>query len=181
MKLRLGLFLFTGLLIGMGLGLSILSLGPKTNSAQSERKGESVALGLPAVNFELTALDGETLALNQIRGKPVIINFWATWCPPCREEMPLFQKYYEEKSLDLVVLGINVMESESLIRPYVNEMGITFPILLDEKGEVQARYLVRGLPTTFFLDAKGVMRAQHIGLLDETLLKGYLRQIEAVE
>lgn len=181
MKLRLGAFLFAGLLIGLGLGLSILSLGLKTGSAQPERKGESVALGLPAVNFELATLGGETLALNQMRGKPVIINFWATWCPPCREEMPLFQKYYEEKSPDLMVLGINVMEPAHLIQPYVNEMGITFPIVLDEKGEVEAHYLVRGLPTTFFLDAEGVVRAQHIGLLDETLLKGYLRQIEAVE
>lgn len=85
-----------------------------------------------------------------------MLHFWATWCPPCREEMPLFQKLYDELSTSgLVIIGINVGESPEIVRNFVRESGVTFPILLDEKGEIANRYGVRGLPTTFWIDSEG--------------------------
>lgn len=178
MKLKVGLFLLFGLLLGLGLGLSILFQGgSKPNPASSTFQADSIAIGSPAPNFELATLDGETFSLSQLRGKAVIVNFWATWCPPCKEEMPLLQQYYAARSVDLVVLGVDVMETVDLVKPFAGRMEITFPVLLDEKGQVYDLYRLRGLPTSFFLDSEGVLRAMHIGLLDERMLKGYLSQI----
>ncbi|MDZ4160081.1 MAG: TlpA disulfide reductase family protein, partial [Anaerolineaceae bacterium] len=86
-----------------------------------------------------------------------------------------------QKSSKLMVLGINASESEWLVRQYVKDLGITFPILLDPDGEALALYLVRGFPTTLFIDADGVLQAQHIGVLNEDLMSGYLKLIGVVQ
>ncbi len=91
--------------------------------------------------------------------------------------MPLLQQYSAARSDDLIVLGVDVMETADVVKPFAIETGITFPVLFDETGQVYDLYRLRGLPTSFFLDSEGVLRAVHIGLLDEEMLKGYLSQI----
>lgn len=87
-----------------------------------------------------------------------MLNFWATWCPPCREEMPLIQQVYEELSdKELVVLAINLGESSSKVKEFVQSYGLSFPVLLDTKQDIAQKYNIRGIPTTIFIDKNGIM------------------------
>jgi thiol-disulfide isomerase/thioredoxin len=99
------------------------------------------------------------------------MNFWATWCPPCRKEFPeLVRLYGDNADRGLVVLGLDVQESPEIVRRFAAEFGATFPIVIDQKGDVSAQYRLRGLPTSLFIDDQGVLRAQHIGELTKEIL-----------
>ncbi len=120
----------------------------------------------PAPDFTLTALDGTTYTLSQLRGTPVIINFWATWCGPCRAEMPDLQEIaarYEEK---LILLGINQNESAEQVQAYVDEIGVTFPILMNPTDAVLADYTVMGLPQTLVVNPQGMVIYRAFGAID---------------
>ena len=129
----------------------------------------SVSVGEVPPDFELTDLSGNPHSLSQHRGEAVILNFWTTWCPPCRFEMPALQQVYEKyKDQGFTILGINLTESddEAMIEPYREELGLTFPILLDRKSEVsESLYRVLGLPTSVFIDRQGVVREVYIGAI----------------
>lgn len=129
--------------------------------------------------FTLLSLEGQERSLDEFRGKPILLHFWATWCPPCREEMPLFQKLYQELGPSgLVILGVNVGESPPEVREFIEGTGVTFPILLDTKGEVANRYGVRGLPTTFWIDPSGrIVDVTLGGPLPEDFILENLRKI----
>jgi thiol-disulfide isomerase/thioredoxin len=119
-------------------------------------------------DFSLQDLDGKTVTLKEFRGKVVFVNFWATWCPPCRDEMPAMQKLYKEnRDKGLVMLAINFMETPNTIRPFVNEYKLTFPILLDS-GTVMVSYGVLGLPATYLIDRQGKAAARALGARDWT-------------
>jgi peroxiredoxin len=114
-------------------------------------------------DFSLQDLDGKTVTLKEFRGKVVFLNFWATWCPPCREEMPAMQKIYTElQDKGLVMLAINFMETPNTIRPFVKEHKLTFPILLDS-GTVMVSFGVLGLPATYLIDRQGKAAARALG------------------
>ncbi len=131
--------------------------------------------GNAAPDFSLPLLDGGTLALNELRGKPAIINFWATWCPPCRRELPALQAAYETYGDRIGFVAVDVKEQPEQVAGFVNELGITFPIALDGDGAVSGvAYKVRGIPTTVFVDSKGVVSARHVGPLDEATINSYL-------
>jgi peroxiredoxin len=120
--------------------------------------------GALAPDFLLEMLDGEEARLSDFRGRPVVLNFWATWCVSCRKEMPQFIEAYDSYRDDgLVVIGLNLQESESIIRPFVDDFGINFPVLIDRDGEVGDAYRLVGLPTTFFIDREGVVESVFIG------------------
>lgn len=174
-KLKGLVFLFTGLLFGGLMGLSIV-WGGSPGQAGTVRgvRSQPPARGVPIAGFELPTTLGEMVRLEQYRGVAVVLNFWATWCTSCRAEMPLLQQVYAKHTPDLVVLGVNASESERLVNQFVDKYGITFPVLMDAEGVVQSLYLVRALPTTFFIDVDGVLRAQHIGELNDELMTGYL-------
>jgi len=119
-----------------------------------------------AAPFAITLFDGTTLSLESLRGKAVFLNFWASWCPPCRAEMPSIEKVYQAyQGRGLVVLGVNTtfQDSESDVAAFVEQFGLTFPILLDREGGVSRRYQMRGLPSTFFIDRQGIIRTVVIG------------------
>ena len=122
-------------------------------------------VGHPAPDFTLPALDGDEVHLAELRGKPVILNFWATWCPPCRREMPALEVIWQQhKRGDVMVLGVDQGESVGIVSQYVRQnVGVTFPLLLDRRQDVGDLYLVRSLPTTFFIDAEGIIRAIRVG------------------
>ncbi|MFC4025702.1 peroxiredoxin family protein [Oceanobacillus longus] len=124
-------------------------------------------IGDQAPDFELMTMTGEKVTLSDYKGKRIMLNFWATWCPPCREEMPDMQKFYKDK--DAVVLAINLTDMErnkDQVTQFADELGLTFPILMDEEGEVSTLYRISPIPTTYMIDSKGVIRYKAYGALD---------------
>jgi thiol-disulfide isomerase/thioredoxin len=121
----------------------------------------------PAPDFELTGLDGKPVRLGDFRGRVVFLNFWATWCPPCREEMPAMQALAAElEKQGLVVLALNYEESAETAEAYIRETGLTLPVLLDAEGAVARRYRVTGLPASFFVDRRGALVGSVLGIRD---------------
>lgn len=175
MKYKGILLLLGGLIFGMLLGAVIILSSP--GQARTGSRQIPPTVGSPVEDFELQALNGGFIRLSELQNKPVVINFWATWCAPCREEMPLLGRFADEYSGEVVVLGVNYAETEKVVQKFLEENQVDFPILLDEIGLVNDLYYVRNYPTTFFIDAEGVLRAQHIGMLTEDVLARYLALI----
>jgi thiol-disulfide isomerase/thioredoxin len=132
--------------------------------ASSQSRG--VVVDEPAPGFELKVLGGGTVSLAELRGKPVLLTFWATWCPPCRSEFPDILAIHEaNQSAGLRVIAINLSDLERMkdVRKYVAEFQLPFPVLLDERGKTQKRYTLLALPTTVFVDTAGIVRALNPG------------------
>ena len=122
--------------------------------------------GFSAPDFTLDLLDGGQVTLSDLRGKAVLINFWATWCPPCRAEMPAIEAVYRShKELGLEVLAVNTtnQDDQAAAAAFVEELELTFPVPLDRTGAVSASYNLRGLPSTYFIDRQGVIRSVVVG------------------
>ena len=117
----------------------------------------------PAPDFKLVDVDGGKHSLSDYRGKPLIINFWATWCPPCREEMPSMNRAWHKVKDTVSMLAINVGEDEDTIFIFSADYPIDFPVLLDSSGAVIREWPVKGLPTTFVLDREGNIRYTAVG------------------
>jgi len=121
-------------------------------------------IGKLAPDFKLNGLDGPEVSLAGFRGGPVLLNFWATWCGPCQMEMPMLQEVYQKwAGKGLVLLAVNLQEDPASVREFVEDAGYTFPVLLAPGNEVPLAYNIRGIPTTFFIDADGVIRDIKIG------------------
>jgi thiol-disulfide isomerase/thioredoxin len=117
-------------------------------------------------------------SLGEYRGNVVLLNFWATWCPPCRAEIPDIEKVYQARRGDgFVVLGIDVEESRESVAPFVEAMGMSYPVLLDEGGQVLKMYRAIGLPMSILLDQDGVIQVRHVGVLTMEQLEDYLAQV----
>ncbi|MCB0209077.1 MAG: TlpA family protein disulfide reductase [Anaerolineae bacterium] len=134
-----------------------------------------------APDFELVSVDGETMRLSDLKGKPVILNFWATWCGPCRSEFPEFQKAAVDNADRLVILGINNTSADNpnAIPEFLDEMGITFPILLDSDREVVDAYNILGLPTTIFIDDQGVVNEVFTGPLNKAYIESKISELKS--
>jgi peroxiredoxin len=128
-----------------------------------------------APDFTLPQLNGESLTLSQLRGQPAIINFWATWCPPCRSELPALQAAYVAHKGQIGFVAVDVKEEANTVAGFAQELGLNFPIVVDADGAVSdGSYQIRGLPTTLFIDANGVVVARHVGPLNEESIESYL-------
>jgi peroxiredoxin len=108
--------------------------------------------------------EGQTVSLTGLRGRVILLTFWATWCPPCKEEMPVFEQLHRDFAAQgLTVLGVNVREGIPAIQGYAKDLGLTFPLVLDPKGKIQALYGVIGLPTAFLIGRDGRAAARAVG------------------
>ena len=154
------------MLVTLLLGLAWINLGRQAEDmATPDQSIAAPKTGFLAPDFTLTSTDGETFSLSALRGRPVILNFWATWCPPCRAEMPAFEEAWQRYKADgVLILGVNQGESKSAVERFARqEVGTTFPLLLDQTTEVGAIYAVRALPTTVFIDADGRIQDLKVG------------------
>ncbi len=135
-------------------------------------------VGRPAPDFTLPALDGSSMQLGGLRGKPVVVNFFATWCGPCRFELPTFQALADkEAGRGLTFLLVDLQEDAASVRAFLEELKVNLPTVLDETGEVTKLYRVRGLPATYFVGRDGYIHAVQLGVLDERLLVAGIEKI----
>lgn len=143
-----------------------------------DNEGRGLEIGQLAPDFEMQYPDGRKVKLSDFKGKPVIVNFWATWCAPCEAELPEFVQTYEKyKDQGLVILGVNAQESGEDANTFVEKYNLSFPVTLDSRGEVMDLYAVRGLPTTLFIDPEGRVALRWAGILTEPMIEEYLGQI----
>lgn len=179
------LLIFTGLLLAacgeskaspelVQTGLSNLAEGSTLNINNAERGTEE---GQLAPDFSLQFADGSQNKLSDWQGKPVILNFWATWCPPCREEMPSFVAAYNRHAEEVVIVGVNAEESADEAAAFVNSHDMPFPVVLDARGDIQRLYNVRGLPTTIFIDRTGHVAGVWTGLLPQPQLEQVVQDL----
>ena len=140
-----------------------------------------IEIGKPAPDFSLKNIDGKEIHLSDFAGKPVMINFWATWCPPCQKEMPEIKKFYENnKASGLVVLSINATSQDNIdnVKETIQKDQLTFPVLLDESGQVAWQYQLNGLPTSFFIDSQGIIREIQVGEVNPNDLDSYFSEMK---
>ncbi len=147
-------------------GMGVVALGESLNPT-GEAPAAEVGRAAPA--FRLRDLDGSVAALTDFRGRYVLLNFWASWCGPCRGETPALQAFFEDKSPGLVVVGVNQQETAEEARAFTDQFDVTYPIVLDRDGQVSGAYRVStGLPVSFLIDPEGVIRLMHLGALTDS-------------
>ncbi len=152
------------LLLVLGVAWITLSRVPGEEAVARVDRPPSPQVGFAAPDFTLETLGGETVSLADLRGQVVLINFWATWCPPCRAEMPAIQQVYETyRDQGFTVLAVDVQEGKAQVANFAEERGLSFPILMDLDGAVSARYQVKAMPSTFFVDRSGVIQEITLG------------------
>lgn len=186
--------LFVGGLVLLGLAAAVLLFGgkllggetlvfdqvPSANTGVQQASGTGLApqVGDTAVDFTLLDLDENNVTLSQFQGQPVIINFWATWCAPCRVEMPELQQAFLDYADDeLVILALDQDEAPHAVRSFFyDQFGLTFTPLLDDDATVSDIYAANNLPTTYFVNASGTITAIHRGILSREQIDGYLAE-----
>lgn len=156
---------------------------PRSSAGVTTSIGRTPGVGDPAPDFTLKNLEGETIDLGDFKGQPVLINFWATWCGPCRIEMPMIDAMYQKyKDEGFVVLAVDVQEPITIVQSFVNSMGLTFPILLDLTGEIaDGSYRIRAFPTSYFVGRDGQITAAHRGMMTEQIMQRYMDQVLATQ
>ena len=153
-----------------------------TNTEVITDKNDEIKIGLEkgnlAPDFELTTLDGRKVKLSDYRGKKVILNFWATWCPPCRAEIPDMDKFYSSyKDKDIVILGVNLTKAEqdqTSVKSFIKEYGVTYPIPLDKESLAAEMYQVSAIPTSYIIDPQGTIIQKIVGPMDFETMKSLL-------
>ncbi|WP_273835659.1 redoxin domain-containing protein [Guptibacillus sedimenti] len=139
-------------------------------------------VGDQAADFTLETMEGKEVSLSDYEGQPVFLNFWATWCPPCEEEMPDIQQFSDEYGEEVAVLSVNFTKFEpnkEAIPKFVESHNLTFPILMDREGKVgENLYQVISMPTSFMIDREGVIRQKRVGPLTLKDMEGWLDQVK---
>ncbi|NIK11421.1 redoxin domain-containing protein [Alkalibacillus almallahensis] len=143
----------------------------EADGGNPEELETGLEIGSQAPNFELETLDGSVVRLSDFRGQRVMINFWATWCPPCRAEMPDMQKFHE--NTDIKILAVNLTESENSISDvsdFTEEFGLSFPILLDREDQVATAYEIIPIPSTYMVDSEGIIQHKAFGAMNYDMM-----------
>ncbi len=168
------------LVIGGGLILialaALLAFPSAQNFVQTEETSAMpVSVNFPAPEVQLTNLDGQSVALSDYKGKVILYNAWATWCPPCQQEMPTLESYYQSHIADgLVVVAIEDGEPEQDVRTFVQQHNLSFPVWPDVKYVATTAFRIENLPTSFVIDRKGTVRLTWTGAISKTMLERYV-------
>ena len=151
---------------------------PVASAKGINNTGAQPTVGHPAPNFVMQYEDGSSAALRDLSGRPILINFWATWCPPCRREMPdLIEAYETHKDEGLIVIEVNSAETAAQVADFVEQFNVTAPVILDARNEVMTIYRTNSLPASFFIDRAGVIQAHWPGFMDKDTLDELLGKI----
>jgi peroxiredoxin len=149
----------------------------KPTEAASSSQTNGLQIGQKAPDFELKTLTGEPAKLSSFKGKKVMLNFWATWCPPCKAEMPEMEQFYKQGNKDVVILAVNI-DSQNDVKGFADKNGITFPILLDTDSKVNGTYQILSIPTTYFIDRNGVIQNKYTGAMKLEMMKQFTDSIK---
>jgi len=157
--------------------IALLAYGFKLNP----RDVPSPLVGRPAALFSLTALDGQPVALESLRGKVVVLNFWASWCiPACYDEAPVLESGFRQwRDRGVMVVGVDIQDTTEAAQKFVNRFELTFPNARDFNGKVSIDYGVYGVPETFFIDRQGRIRLKHVGAVSEDVFRTTVERLLA--
>ena len=170
----LSILLFTGVVAGGYFGYKKLSEKnpPDAGTLGTGQKGDYK-------DFTVTDVNGKEVKLSDFGGKPIVINFWASWCGPCRSELPAFDKVAKENEGKVHFLMVNLLsgETETKVKEFVQKENFSFPLYFDNTGKAADAYNVSGIPVTVFIDAQGKVRKSQVGAMSEIVLKSYVAEL----
>ena len=149
---------------------------PVASVPEESQRPITLKAGSSSPQFTLIFSDGRILDSSDLRGRPVMINFWATWCPPCRDEMPEIVRQAKADE-DLIVLAVNVREGLEIVRTFAEEYDMVMPVVLDQRGDLQNLFSIRGMPTSIFIDSEGSIASYWEGVLSASQLDSMLTDI----
>lgn len=156
---------------------ALLAFGLANKSPATGRSGVT-RIGKPAPQFSMTLLDGGEFHLEEHAGRPIVMNFWASWCPPCRDESPGFERVWQKyRDSGVLFVGVDIQDTQEEAARYVEEFGLTFPNGRDPDGKITVDYGVIGLPVTFFIGAGGVVEGRWVGAVPEHKLEDWTRSL----
>ncbi|WP_050179909.1 redoxin domain-containing protein [Domibacillus robiginosus] len=151
----------------------VTDIGEKGIAVTNDKNG--IAVGEKAPDFNLETPEGKKVKLSDYEGKKVFLNFWATWCPPCKDEMPHMQAFYEEKADNVEILAVNIEESAVKAKDFADQYDLTFPVPLDESGDISEAYDIYTIPTTYVLNEDGTVHQKVVGPMDESMMRELIR------
>lgn len=159
-------------------GMAVVTLmGAAVRPAAPQRLEARPEVGFPAPDFTLQTLDGQAVSLADFRGKTVFVNFWATWCGPCRLEMPEMKRLHEKQIPNLVILAVNMTDTERSaehVRQFMDHFEYRFTTPLDQDGRVARQYNVVSIPTSYFVGPDGIIKAKHMGPMTLATMERYV-------
>ena len=158
---------------------AVLAFGLANRSSATGRSGMT-RIGKPAPQFAMQLLGGGEFQLSDHEGRPLVINFWASWCPPCRQESPAFERQWRRyRDTGIQFVGVDIQDDVSDAEAYVREFGLTFPNGLDPDGKITIDYGVIGLPVTFFVGSSGIVEGRWVGAIPEEKLEEWVNTLVA--
>lgn len=162
----------------LAMGVMFLMLLDQRSASTQDFSTVPAKVNFPAPELILEDLSGRKVSLTDYRGNVVLVNLWATWCPPCREEMPTLQTFYQKYKADgFVLVAINQEETLEVVQPFVDEFDLTFPVWLDEEYEAQRKFNTMNLPSSYVIDREGQVRLMWIGGISKRNLEKFVPDI----
>ena len=157
----------------------LLASGCRSFTPPATAIPEGINVGNMAIDFQLQTLDGKTVKLSDLRGKPVLVNFWATWCGPCRSEMPYLQQINDSYAVKgLVVLEVDIGEDSATIQKFMTELNLSMTVPMDTDKKVAKAYGITAIPSTFLIDKDGIIRGKVVGAFrDKAAIENELKKI----
>jgi len=148
----------------------------KQKDVETDHSNVGLSIGQKAPNIKATTLNGNRIDLSAYRGKKVILNFWAAWCPPCKAEIPDLVKFYKEHQSEVVVIGINIESTKTQVRGFMKQYDMSYPIIMDKKETISDRYEIQPIPTTYFINEDGIIYHKQIGAVTYKSLTSMLKK-----